>query len=125
LIPEKVYEISSVTTKARRKFVTAIAVYSYTRLPLPYYSYGIQSVEVSENQRVLIASPEKALFDKIVTTSGVEFRSRISVLTYLENDLRIDLSELKKLDTQQMESWVSGSLKRQSLSILIDTIRKQ
>jgi len=125
LIPEKVYEISSVTTKAKRKFVTPIGVYSYTRLPLPYYSYGIQSIEVSKNQRVLIASPEKALFDKIITTSGVEFRSRVSVLTYLENDLRIDVSELKRLDTQRMESWISGSPKQESLSILIDTIKKQ
>jgi hypothetical protein len=125
LIPEKVYEITSVTIKAKRRFSTPLGVYSYTRLSLPYYSYGIRSVEVDRQHRFLIASPEKALFDKIITTAGIEFRSKTSVLTYLENDLRIDIEMLKKLDTAGMESWISTSPKKDSLSMLIKTIRQQ
>ncbi|HTI11604.1 MAG TPA: hypothetical protein VL832_23685 [Puia sp.] len=125
LIPEKVYEITSVTTKARRRFTTPLGVYSYTRLPLPYYSYGIRSVEADKQQRFLIASPEKALFDKIITTAGVEFRSKSSVLTYLENDLRIDLDTLRSLDVSTMESWIPTSPKKNSLSRLTQTIRQQ
>jgi len=125
LIPEKVYEITSVTTKAARRFSTPLGVYSYTRLPLPYYSYGIQSVEVNKQQRFLIASPEKALFDKIITTAGVEFRSKASVRTYMENDLRIEMDALVKLDIPGMESWVPASPKKSSLAMLIETIRQQ
>jgi hypothetical protein len=125
LIPEKVYEISSVTTKARRKFSTPLGVFSYTKLPLPYYSYGIRSVEVDSQHRFLIASPEKALFDKIITTAGVEFRSKNNVITYLEQDLRIDIDALKELDISLMETWISTSPKRNSLSLLIETIRQQ
>ena len=125
LIPEQVYEITSVTTKATRKFATPLGIYSYTRLPLPYYSYGIRSVEAGMQQRFLIASPEKALFDKIITTTGVEFRSRRSVLSYMENDLRIEMDALKNLDIESMENWVSTSPKKDSLSMLTETIRKQ
>lgn len=124
LIPEKVYEISSVTTKAKRKFSTPFGVYSYTRLPLPYYSYGIQSVEGDKQQRFLIASPEKALFDKIIATAGVEFRTKTSVLTYIENDLRIDVDMLRKLNIATMESWIPSSPKKNSLSMLTTTIKQ-
>ena len=125
LIPEKVYEISSVTTKARRKFSTPLGVFSYTKLPLPYYSYGIRSVEVDSQHRFLIASPEKALFDKIITTAGVEFRSKNNVTTYLEQDLRIDIGALKELDVSLMETWIPTSPKKNSLSLLIEIIRQQ
>lgn len=125
LIPEQVYEVTSVTTKAARKFATPLGFYSFTRLPLPYYSYGIRSVEAGNQQRFLVASPEKALFDKIITTAGVELRSRRSVLTYMEDDLRIELDALKSLDIQSMENWVSTSPKKDSLQMLIETIRRQ
>lgn len=125
LIPEKVYEITSVTTKTKRRFSTPLGIYSYTRLSLPYYSYGIRSVEVDRQHRFLIASPEKALFDKIITTAGIEFRSKTSVLTYLENDLRIDIEMLKNLDTAGIESWIATSPKKDSLSMLIKTIRQK
>src|SRR5258708_3382093 len=125
LIPEKVYEITSVTIKAKRRFSTPLGVYSYTRLPLPYYSYGIRSVEVDRQHRFLIASPEKALFDKISTTAGVEFRSKSNVLNYIEKDLRIDIDTLKNLDISIMESWIPTSPKKDSLSMLTQTIRQQ
>jgi hypothetical protein len=82
-------------------------------------------VEGDNQQRFLIASPEKALFDKIITTAGVEFRSKTSVLSYLENDLRMDIDALKKLDLSSMENWIPTSPKKGSLSMLTETIRQQ
>ena len=125
LIPEKVYEVSSVTTKATRQFSTPLGAYSYTRLPLPYYSYGIRSLEIDRQHRFLIASPEKALFDKIITTAGVEFRSKTSALAYLENDLRLDMDTLKNLDLSAMNSWIPTSPKKDTLSVLTETIQQQ
>jgi hypothetical protein len=82
-------------------------------------------VQINEQQRFLIASPGKALFDKIITTAGVNFRSRSNVLTYLGNDLRIDIDMLKNLDISAMERWVPTSPKKGSLRMLIETIRQQ
>ena len=64
---------SSLTSK---KYETAIGRINYFHLPSPYYSFGIKSIRLSENQTVLIASPEKAICDKIVLTSGIQLRSK-------------------------------------------------
>ncbi len=125
LIPEKVYEISSVTTKAARKFSTPLGVYSFNRLPLPYYTYGIRSVEIDQQHRFLIASPEKALFDKIITTAGVIFRSKTSALAYLEKDLRLDMDMIGNMDIAAMQSWIPTSPKKNTLSMLTDTIQQR
>ncbi len=122
LIPERVYEISSATTKASRKFTTPVGVFSYTRLPLPYYAFGIQRVQLSGDQYALIASPEKALTDKIITTAGVVLRSKKDALFYLTEDLRIDEDSLKVLDAKKIISWLPDAPKKDSLLMMIKAI---
>lgn len=123
LIPERVYTLTSVTTKASRVYTTPLGTFTYTRLPLPYYSYGIKSLEMGSQQRILIAQPEKALLDKIVTTAGVEFRSKSSVYSYLEHDLRLDIDQLGQFDSRCMARWIGDAPKKKSLQILLETIR--
>lgn len=124
LIPEKVYAVTSVTTKTSRKFFTTIGEFTYTKLPLPYFSFGVRSMEITSGQRFLIASPEKALFDKIITTAGVEFRSRKATLAYLEDDLRIDLDRVKTMNITMMQEWVSHAPKKSTLRMLIETLKE-
>jgi hypothetical protein len=124
LIPERVYTITSVTTKASRVYATPNGTFTYTRLPLPYYSYGIRSMQIGPQQWIMIAQPEKALLDKIVTTAGVEFRSKSSVLSYMENDLRIDIDQLPRLDLDSLAEWISDAPKKQSLQFLLETIKE-
>lgn len=124
LIPEKVYTVTSVTTKMSRKFSTRLGAFTYTRLPLPYYSFGIQSNEITRQQRFLIASPQKALFDKIITTAGVELRSKKATLAYLEDDLRIDMQMLKSLDFSFAERWISNAPKKATLHMLLQTLKQ-
>ncbi len=123
LIPERVYTITSVTTKAPRVYNTPLGSFTYTRLQLPYYSYGIRSIELAPQQRIMIASPEKAILDKIITTAGVEFRSKSGALSYLEEDLRIDTDQLSQLDLRSMANWISFGPKKQSLQFLLETIQ--
>lgn len=122
LIPEKVYEITSMTTKTSRKYSTGIGLFSYTHARLPYFSLGIQSIALDTDVTVLMASPEKALFDKVVTTAGVHFRSKTSVITFLEEDLRIDLQVLRNFDVAVMHSWLAYSPKKEALSRMINVI---
>jgi len=122
LIPERVYEVSSITTKASRKFVTPMGLFSYTHLSLPYYSFGIKQVKLSDEQYIMIASPEKALFDKVITTSGLVLRSQKGALSYLIENLRFDEDSLKDFDTNTMSSWVQDAQKKDSLSMIIKAI---
>ncbi|MEJ7558199.1 MAG: hypothetical protein WKF66_07810 [Pedobacter sp.] len=119
LIPERVYEITSVTTKFPRSFSTPGGLFSYVHLGLPYYAFGIQQVQLSDNQFAMIASPEKSLFDKIVTTSGLTLRSVKSARSYAIENLRIDEDRLSALDITKMTSWLDDAPKKESLVNLI------
>jgi hypothetical protein len=122
MIPERVFGVSSVTTKASRKYNTSLGQFNYIRLPLPYYSFGLQQVHLEETQFAMIASPEKALCDKVVTTAGVVLRSVQNVRDYLQDDLRIDEEVLRELDPKTMRSWLADSPKRTSLLHLVKTL---
>jgi len=123
LIPERVYEISSVTIKTTKTYKTAIGRFSYFHISLPYYSFGIQSVSLTPKQVVLIASPEKALCDKIVMTSGISLRSSKQVQEFLIDDLRIDEETLGKFDLNEISSWIGEAPKKSSLEMLIKTLK--
>lgn len=124
LIPERVFEVSSATTKASRRFDTANGTFSFTRMPLPYYSFGIRQIELGAKQNALIASPEKALFDKIIDTAGLKLRSKIAASEYLIENLRMEEDQLKQLDIQTMETWLADSPKRESLVQVIKFIHE-
>lgn len=124
LIPEKVFVTTSMTTKASREFDTSAGLFTYTYLPLPYYAFGLNTVKFSENQMALMASPEKALCDKIVTTPGIILRSVSSAVYYLLDDLRMDESDLKKLDTDLMLNWLEATPKKDSIAMVIKMIDK-
>jgi hypothetical protein len=100
----------------------SVGIFSYTNLQLPYYSFGIQQLRLSDEQNAMIASPEKALFDKVVTTPGIILRSQKNAFDYLVEDLRIDEDGLKKLNTKWMSEWLSESPKKSSLSNVIKMI---
>ncbi|WP_426292696.1 type IV toxin-antitoxin system AbiEi family antitoxin domain-containing protein [Dyadobacter endophyticus] len=123
LIPERVYEVTSATTKRTERLNTSIAAFSFTWLPLPYYSFGIRHLELGNEQHILIASPEKALFDKIVTTVGVKLNSSKSATEYLIENLRIDEDDLQELDTKVMETWLGDAPKSKTLSMIIKSIK--
>lgn len=122
LIPERVYEISSMTTKTSKNYITPIGRFSYFHAPLPYYSFGIKSVQLTPKQVVLIASPEKAICDKIIQTSGILLRSQHQAREFLVNDLRMDEEMLSKLDLGAISSWIEDAPKKGSLSMLVKTI---
>lgn len=122
-IPERVYEVASMTTKASRKFTTPMGVFTYTHLPLPYYAFGIQQIRLADEQYAMIASPEKALFDKVMITSGLILRSQKQVSTYLLEDLRIDEDRLKECNTKSMSQWLADASKKESLSMIVKTLK--
>jgi len=124
LIPERVYEIASMTTQAPRKFNTPLGMFTYTRLPLPYYAYGIRSEKLADDQYAMVASPEKALCDKIITTSGLLLRSRKAAKEFLLENMRMDEDILRQLNTKEMTSWIKGSLKEESLSMAVNSIQE-
>ncbi len=124
LIPERVYEIASMTTQAPRKFTTPLGTFTYTRLPLPYYAFGIRSEKLANDQYAMVASAEKALCDKIVTTSGLLLRSKKAAKEFLLESMRMDEEVLRQLDTKEISTWIKGSLKEESLSMVVNALQE-
>ena len=124
MIPERTYELSSATIKTSKKYKTPVGRFSYQQLKTPYYSYGIKNIAYSTKQTVLIASPEKALCDKIVLTPKIHLRSRKQTREFLLEDLRMDSEILKTLDTKVMELWIDNAPKKSSLKMLIKTLKE-
>ena len=124
LIPERVHEISSVTTKTSKTYATSIGRFSFQHLKTPYYAFGIRSVQMAEMQMAMVASPEKAVCDKIVLTSGVLLRSVSQTLDFLVEDMRIDEEQLQTLDSVLIQSWVEDAPKRTSLQMLVNTLQR-
>ena len=124
LIPERVYEISSVTTKTSKTYETAIGRFSYQHLMTPYYSFGIKSIQLTEMQTAMVASPEKALCDKIILTSGVLLRSIPQALDFLLEDMRLDEDLLRGFDIATIHSWIEDAPKKNSLQMLVNTLER-
>jgi hypothetical protein len=124
LIPERVHEISSVTIKTTKTYDTPIGRFSYEHLTTPYYSFGIRSVRLTEFQTALIASPEKALCDKIILTSGVLLRSVSQTMDFLLDDLRMDEDSLRQFNLTSIQSWIEDAPKKNSLQMLVNTLER-
>ncbi len=122
MIPERAYEISSVSLKTSKLYKTPIGRFSYHHLKAPYYSYGIKNIEYSPKQTMLIASPEKAICDKIVLTPKIYLRSIKQTREFLIEDLRIDSEVLNTLDTQVIGLWIKNAPKKSSLKMLLKTL---
>lgn len=122
LIPERTYEVSSVTLKTSKLYRTPIGRFSYQYVASPYYSFGLQSVQLKEQQTAIIASREKALCDKIILTTGVFLRSIRQTKDFLIEDLRIDEENLLNLDITVMKTWLDDAPKRSSITMLIKTL---
>jgi hypothetical protein len=122
LTPERVFEVTSLTSKLSKEYSTKIGSFVFIHVSIGYYSFGMQREKLTEKQSVLIASKEKAICDKIITTSGLQLRSIKQVKDYLLDDLRIDYQELKKLNTKEIIGWLDACPKKSSIHLLINAL---
>lgn len=97
LIPEAVYTFTSATfeKKKAKKYVTPFGTFSYRDVPSSAYPFGIW-LEKEDAYLYQIASPEKALCDKLYSISPVGNKKEMQSLLF--EDLRIDEAEFAKLN---------------------------
>ena len=101
LIPERVEDVTSVTTGEKRVFTTPFGVFSYLPLSVGRYAKGIRWAGEGDI-RYLMASPEKALVDKLWTDKRFKPAGSRDFEAYLLDDLRLDEDLLRALDRDQL-----------------------
>ncbi len=102
LIPEAVHTVTSVTSGRSRAFTTPFGTFSYRHIPLRAYQVGMDRVPLDDNRAFLIATPEKALADRIAAERGSGIRTLERLKAHLEENMRVDPDELGKLDPSRL-----------------------
>ena len=123
MIPERVFLMTSATTKRTRYFETPIGNFRYVQVPASYFPIG---VECKEEQGVsfLMATREKALCDTILLDNFVPSQSIKSLSVYLEDDMRLDMDILPELDSEIIEQCAQAGRKTQIFKNLIKLIKQ-
>ncbi len=122
LIPEKVTAFTSATCNKKKKksYDNQFGTFLYRDVPVAVYPLGINVIE--EREYVYqIATPEKALCDKLYTLTPIKNMTELeNVLFY---DLRIDMDEFHKLNLQDIEE-ISNFYHSTNVNLLYRYMRK-
>jgi hypothetical protein len=96
LIPEAVYQVSSVTVARSREFATPLGVFSFRRVPARAPRAGVVAVAVARNAWAFIASPLRAIADAVYLNKEITWDRNGP--GYLTESLRIEDDDLRALD---------------------------
>ena len=102
LIPERAEVVTSVTCGRSRSFDTPVGPFSYRMIPMEAFRTGMDLVELDDGRSFLIATPEKALADRMVAERGAAITTMRELSSYLLTDLRIDKPALAALQPERL-----------------------
>ena len=121
MIPERVSEVTSATSNNEKLYETPIGRFSYKKVPLKAYSLGIDWIYDENDGGRFIATPEKALCDKIRYDRGIGTLTQSRIVEYLKYDLRLDIT--KPLDAKLIEE-IATAYRSKNLKTLSQVIEK-
>lgn len=123
LIPEEVYAMQSMTLKHSRDFDTPVGRYEYTRISKESFSIGLSSIRKA-HYAFVIATPEKALCDLVANSPGVHLRYPKDAAAYLEEDIRMEMSDFRQMNPAILEAYAKTGKKGDSVRTLLNTLLK-
>lgn len=91
LIPERVDEITCMTSKRAKLFRTPVGRFSYTPISEEVFPLGVR-LESGKGGSWFLAEPEKALCDRIAQVPSLQAMREIPA--FLEEDLRLEMASL-------------------------------
>ena len=122
LIPERVTTITCATfdKKKKKQYDTDFGVFTYRDVPVLVYPEEIILKE-ENNYSYQIATPEKALCDKLYTLAPLSNYSNLEKMLF--NDLRIDEEGFNKLDVNKIEK-LSELYRSTNIDLLVRYMRR-
>ena len=120
LIPERVVTVTSATTMHTQSFQTPIGRFTFRNFSDDYFPIGI-TMATEGDISFMIASPEKALCDMLM----VEHHIPSSALeVFFEEDMRIELDDLKTMDRSIIKQCMEKGKKKQILANLLKLLER-
>lgn len=123
LIPEAVYTVQSMTIKHSRSFDTTLARFEYTSMSRQAFPVGLTTATESGCSFVM-ATPEKALCDLIAYSTNVNLRYLKDAALYIEEDIRMDMDDFRKMDAGIFEEYISVGKKADSIRTLLKLLKR-
>ena len=108
LIPERPAAVTSVVCGRPRRFSTPVGLFVYRPLSLGAYRIGVDQALSTGGRPFLIATPEKALADKVHIEGGKALLSLKAMNAYLTGQLGIAPERLAGLDVEKLAVIRSG-----------------
>lgn len=102
MIPERVVQVTSVTTRRGKQYENELGRFSFQRVPAAYYAQGIDYVKANERVGYMAASREKALCDWLALTPNLHIYSTKGLRVLLLDDMRMDDSVLSELSATKV-----------------------
>jgi hypothetical protein len=122
-IPERIEAVTSVTTGRSRRFSTPVGLFTYRMISLEAFRVGMDRIEIGDGRAFLMATPAKALADKLYDLRGIGIQSQRELSDYLETDLRVDPAVLRELNPAEFETIARGYQSRK-IRLLSDLIHR-
>lgn len=123
LIPERVETVTSITTRHTRDFNNSLGRFTYRGVSKGYFPIGIK-IQEDAGVNYLMASPEKALCDMLMQETHVPDQSVSSLEAFLEEDMRIDVDDIRQLDRDIIIQCMEMGNKKQILANLLKLMQR-
>mgnify|MGYP004493924135 FL=1 len=123
LIPEKVVTFTNATCgkKKKKTYTNYFGTYTYRDVPNNVFAYGVKIINENEYS-FQIATPEKALCDKLYTLSTLKNLEELKVVLF--KDLRIDEQEFSKLNINDVK-FLSENYHSKNVCLLYSLMRRE
>jgi hypothetical protein len=100
LIPEAVYQVSSVTSVRSRRFETPIGVFTFERVPASHPRAGVKAVKFNDRSWAFIATPLRTIADLIYLQKQISWEK--DGLAFLTESMRIEWEDLHEISFESI-----------------------
>ena len=123
LIPERIDTVTSVTTRHTREFENTLGRFTFRGVSQEYFPIGIK-IQEDAGLNYLLARPEKALCDMLLQEKHVPDQSISRLEIFFEEDMRMDLDDLRQMDGSIIRQCMEAGNKKQILKNLLKLIER-
>lgn len=120
-IPERVEQVTSITPLRSKLFQTPIGLFAYVHLHPRKISVGVTLIEADRQHKFLIATPEKAIADRISYHKNLT--STQDVYSFLCEGLRIEEELLAKMNIPLLKE-IEGVYRNPAVTYLMHLVKE-
>lgn len=121
LIPERVETVTNMTCLRNKLFNTPLRTFSYKYINQRRFTIGVDWLQIRKDIHVLIASPEKAICDSLLSLQDIKTCNDMTA--HLVENMRIDEDSLSDLNLPRLEK-IASTYRNATISLFYKTLKR-